>query len=278
MEFVMITINVDKKSCTGDGKCVEICPMRILKMNVSERKPEYITGGGEKCINCGHCLAICPHAAISLSTMDVNNALPIDYSKLPAPEQVELFLKSRRSIRNYSDKPVSKESVEKLLDIVRYAPSGINRQPVNWVVVLGKDKVNDLGDFVCKWMEGLLESKSPIAESLRFNRLVDSWKKGEDLICRSASAIIIAYGVKDDPMVPTSCLIAGTYLELAAFGLGLGACWAGYVNMAINMDENTRKFIGISSRATAGAVMMIGYPKYRYQRIPLRNTAKVSWK
>jgi nitroreductase len=89
---------------------------------------------------------------------------------------------------------------------------------------------------------------------------------------------VIAYGTKEDPMVPSSCLIAGTYLELAAFGFGLGACWAGYVNMAINMDEDTRKFTGLPARATAGAVMMVGYAKYRYQRIPARNPAKVIWK
>jgi nitroreductase/NAD-dependent dihydropyrimidine dehydrogenase PreA subunit len=274
----MVTINIDEETCQGDGKCVKICPMQILKMNVGKPIPEYVPGGSEKCINCGHCLAICPHGSITLSTMDPREVADLDHAKFPGIDQVELFLKARRSIRNYSDEPMTKELIEKLLDIARYAPSGINRQPVNWVAIIGKDKVHDLGNFVCKWMEGLVETKSPMAESLRFDRLIEQWKKGEDLICRNAPSIVIAYGVKDDPMVPASCLIAGTYLELAAFGLGLGACWAGYVNMAINMDEKTRKFTGMSARATAGAVMMIGHPKYRFHRIPARNPAKVIWK
>lgn len=274
----MFTIEVDKKTCKGDGKCVEICPIRILKMNEKERVPEFVPGGGDLCINCGHCFAVCPHGSIKLSTMDAASSMRLDHSRLPTPEQAELFLKGRRSIRIYKDEPVSKVSIEKLLDIARYAPSGINRQPVNWAVVIGKNRVHDLGDLISKWMEGLLKAKSPIAESLSFDRLVGSWKKGEDKICRGAPCIVIAYGLKDDPMVPQSCAIAGTYLELAAFGMGLGACWAGYVNMALNMSEDVRKFTGISARATAGAAMMIGYSKYRYSRIPSRNPARILWK
>jgi len=274
----MITIEVDKKTCKGDGRCVEICPVGILRMNEKERVPEFIPGGEELCINCGHCFAFCPPGSIKLSTMDVKDAMPLDHSKLPGAEQVELFLKARRSIRTYKDEPVSRESIEKLLDIARYAPSGINRQPVNWAVVAGKEKVHELGGLVVQWMGDLLDAKSPLAASLRFDRLVEAWKKNKDLICRNAPCLVIAYGLKDDPLVPQSCTISGTYLELAAFGLGFGACWAGYVNMAINVSEEVRKFTGLSSRASAGAVMMLGYPKYRYSRIPLRNPAKILWK
>ncbi|MFA6357290.1 MAG: nitroreductase family protein [Candidatus Omnitrophota bacterium] len=274
----MITLEVNKKICVGDGKCVEICPVHILKMNEQEHVPEFIPGGVEICINCGHCFAFCPPGAIKLSTMEVKDSTRLDYSKLPSVEQIELLLKARRSIRRYKDEAVAKEVIEKLLDIARYAPSGINRQPVNWGVVAGKDKVHDLGELVSQWMEDLLNTKSPVAESFRFDRLVESWRRGNDLICRDAPCIIIAYGLKDDPMVSQSCIISGTYLELSAFGLGLGACWAGYVNMAINMSEMVRKFAGLSSRAYAGAVMMVGYSKYRYSRIPVRNALKVIWK
>lgn len=272
----MITIKVDKKTCKGDGRCVEICPIHLLKMN--EGVPEFIPGGADICISCGHCFASCPHGSIALSTMGVDGAMRLDYAALPNAGEVKLFLKGRRSIRIYKDELVSKESVEELLDIARYAPSGINRQPVSWAVIMGKDRVSELGELVSKWMEQLLEAKSPIAESLRFERLVGCWKKDEDMICRNAPCVIIAYGLKDDPIAQQSCLIAVTYLELAAFGLGFGACWAGYVNMALNFSEEAHKFAGIPSRAQAGAAMMVGYAKYRYSRIPARNPAKIIWK
>ncbi|MBF0594138.1 MAG: nitroreductase family protein [Candidatus Omnitrophica bacterium] len=274
----MITIDVNHKSCKHDGKCVEVCPMQILTMNEKERVPEFIPGGGDICINCGHCFAVCPPGCISLSTMNAADAMVLDRSHLPNSDQVEFFLKGRRSIRKYTDEPVTKESIEKLLDISRYAPSGINRQPVNWSVILGQANVHALGEQVTSWMESLLNVNAPMAASFRFERIVESWKKGEDRICRGATALVIAYGLKDDPMVPQSCTIAATYLELAAFGLGLGACWAGYVGMAINMSDDVRKATGISSRATAGAVMMLGHSKYKYSRIPLRNSSRIIWK
>lgn len=274
----MFMIEVDKKTCKGDGKCVEICPIHILKMNEKTRLPEFVPGGAEVCINCGHCFAFCPPGAIKISNMDAAKSMRLDHSKLPTAEQVELFLKGRRSVRTYKDEPVAKETVEKLLDIARYAPSGINRQPVNWVVVMGKDKVHALTALTAKWMEGLLAANSPMAEAFSFDRLVGSWKKGEDSICRGAPCVVIAYGIKDDPMVPQSCTIAAEYLELAAFGLGLGACWAGYIQIAVNMSDEVRKFAGLSARASAGAAMMVGHPKYRYARIPSRNPVKVIWK
>lgn len=274
----MITIQVDKKTCKGDGRCVEICPIKILRMNEKEHVPEFITGGEELCINCGHCFAFCPPGSIKLSSMSVEDAIQLDQARLPSPEQVELLLKGRRSIRSYKDEPVKKGSIEKLLDIARYAPSGINRQPVNWAVVTGKEKVSELAGLTVGWMEELIKARSPLAESLHFDRLVEAWKNGEDRICRSAPCVVIAYGLKDDPMAAQSCTISATYLELAAFGHGMGACWAGYISMAINMSENVRKYVGLSSRAAAGAAMMVGYSKYRYSRIPLRNPAKIIWK
>jgi hypothetical protein len=41
--------------------------------------------------------------------------------------------------------------------------------------------------------------------------------------------------------------------------------------MAINADPETRKFVGLSKRTDCFGAMMVGYPKYGYQRIPARN-------
>jgi len=217
----MTTIKIDKATCKGDGKCVEICPIKILRMNEKERVPEFIPGGGDICINCGHCFAFCPVGSIELSAMNAKDAMRLDYSKLPNVEQVELFLKGRRSIRAYKDQPVEKELIVKLLDCARYAPSGINRQPVSWLVINNKEKVHELSASVISWMEGLAQVKSPIVEAFRFDRLIVSWKNGQDMICRNAPCVIIVYGLKEDPLVPQSCTISATYLELAAFGFGL---------------------------------------------------------
>lgn len=274
----MANLCVDKNKCKADGICVAVCPIQILQMNPHQKLPEFITGGGERCINCGHCLASCPYAALSIGDMKPDSAKIMDHANLPDAGQVEMFLKGRRSVRRYQKKVVSRDVIEQLIDIARYAPSGINRQPVNWAVLEGFDRVHELAGLVVKWAKDMVQARNPMAGSLHFESMIAAWNKGEDRICRNAPSVIIAYGLKDDPMVPQSCTIAATYLELAAFGNGLGACWGGYVNMAINTSDEVRKFVGISSRAMAGAVMMLGYPAYKYVRIPDRKTVRINWK
>jgi len=273
----MNSITIDTKICCKDGKCIEICPIQLLRMN-DKGVPEFIQGGGETCINCGHCFAVCPTGALGLSGMDAKDALVLDPAKLPSAEQVSLLLKGRRSIRCYKDEPLAKAAIVELLDAARYAPSGINRQPVSWAVLSGKEKVRELAGLTANWIEKLLAAKDQTAIAFNLERLTKAWENGKDLICRNAPCVVTAYGVKDDPLVPASCVIAGTYFELAAFGSGLGACWDGYVNMAINADAQIKKFVGLPSRATAGAVMLVGWPKYGYARIPARNPAKTIWR
>ncbi len=56
--------------------------------------------------------------------------------------KVSEAIKERFSVRAYLDKPVSKETVYKLLDLVRFAPSGHNTQPWEVAVLTGKTKEN----------------------------------------------------------------------------------------------------------------------------------------
>ncbi|MBN1686012.1 MAG: hypothetical protein JW852_05120, partial [Spirochaetales bacterium] len=69
-----------------------------------------------------------------------------------------------------------------------------------------------------------------------------------------------------------------TYQELAAFSLGLGPCWGGYVMFACrNNWPDLRNFLHLPEGHTVFGAMMIGYPNYPFQRLPLRSEAEVSW-
>ncbi|MFA6451131.1 MAG: nitroreductase family protein, partial [bacterium] len=100
---------------------------------------------------------------------------------------------------------------------------------------------------------------------------------GRDMILRGAPHIVVVHSDKSMPMSQGSCTIAASYLELAAYGFGIGACWAGFFAVAaasypplvaeLNLPKNNQVF----------GAMMIGAPKYSYLRIPPRNPAKISW-
>ena len=53
---------VDSELCTGCGTCMEICPMKAIKL-----KNEISFVKRKRCIGCGNCVAKCPEEAISLN-------------------------------------------------------------------------------------------------------------------------------------------------------------------------------------------------------------------
>ena len=54
------------------------------------------------------------------------------------------FIKSRRSCRNYQDKPVSKEQINEIVECGLMAPSGMNTQEVKLCVISNSEVLNKL--------------------------------------------------------------------------------------------------------------------------------------
>src|SRR5512136_311030 len=117
-------VNVEK--CNRDGICVEACGRRLIEMGKPDSLPTLIAGLEELCINCGHCVAVCPTGALTLNTMRPEDCPQIEKELLINLEQAEQFLRSRRSIRNYMDKPVERDKLNKLIQVSGYAPSAHN--------------------------------------------------------------------------------------------------------------------------------------------------------
>lgn len=270
--------SVSKEKCIKCKTCVAMCPIRIITINEQSGFPEWVVNGEKACINCGHCVCVCPKAALSLGSMPIERCQLVNKDWKISPDGLRDFLKSRRSIRVYKKDEVARPLVEKIIGAASYAPSGINRQPVRWAVVYERDKAKQLSELVIKWMRSLVENKSPFAESLHFDNIIKMYENGVDPVLRGAPHVIIAYALKDDMTAAQSCTIALTYLELMAASLGLGACWAGYLSIGINASEDIRKFIGMSNKTASFGAMMVGYPKYNFSRIPLRNEPHVIWR
>ena len=83
----MSLFTVDKAKCKGDGKCALVCPVQIIGMDEKSRVPYPIDGAEELCINCGHCMAVCPPGALSLKTMSPQDCLALKEGWKLTPEQ-----------------------------------------------------------------------------------------------------------------------------------------------------------------------------------------------
>ena len=274
----MSLLTVNQEKCERDGICVEVCPVRIIEFKDKDAFPTLIDDGDKLCIRCGQCVAVCPHGAMSHEIMKSEECPPVNDDWLFVPEQVEHFMRYRRSIRNYRKKQVEQEILEKLINVARFAPSGHNLQPVKWLVIKDRDEVQRMAGFVIDWMRHLIEEDSPLVAAMHLNRVVSIWEGGNDNICRNAPHVIVAHAHKDDRTAPVACTIALTYLELAAPAFELGACWAGYLNAAATFWPPLQQELGFPDGNINFGAMMVGYPKFKYHRLPLRNDAEIIWR
>lgn len=269
--------SVDRAKCKRDGLCVAECPSRLIEME-GEQFPAPIASAEDLCINCGHCVAICPHGALSLSTMKPDDCPPVNKEFLLNPEHAEHFLRYRRSIRNYRSEPVERAIITRLIETARYAPSGHNLQPVHWMVVDDASEIHRLSGLVIDFMAAMIKDHPEIAGPMHFDRVVEAWEKGLDRVLRGAPCLIVAHALQSLSTAQSACIIALTYLELAATSLNLGTCWAGYFNAAATYFPPMMKALALPAGHQSFGAMMVGYPKYTYQRLPLRNAPRITWR
>jgi nitroreductase len=88
-------------------------------------------------------------------------------------DRVSQLLKSKRFVRSYTKKQISKKTIMRLLDIARYAPSGQNRQPVRWLVIDDYDEVHRLAGLVTKWMKGDKQAQPDLYKSAKMEIILD---------------------------------------------------------------------------------------------------------
>jgi nitroreductase/NAD-dependent dihydropyrimidine dehydrogenase PreA subunit len=269
---------IDKDKCRRDGCCTEECPLGLIEIKGEGAFPSSVEGANDLCVDCGHCVTVCPAGALSHRSMKPEDCPPMQKQLLLTPEHAEHFLRSRRSIRNYKDRPVDRAVLTRLIEIARFAPSGHNLQPVHWLAVQDSKEVKRLAGLVIDWMRHMIEEHPEVAGPMHFDRVVQAWERGQDKVLRGAPHIIVAHGLRSLPAAQPACIIALTYLELAATALGLGACWAGYFNAAATSYPPMMEALALPKDHQSFGTMMVGYPKYHYQRLPLRKEPNISWR
>ena len=262
----MAHIDIDPARCDRDGLCIGECPVGLLSPG-PDKLPLAAADAAEKCIMCGHCIAVCPTGALSLAGLAADALPPVRKSLVISPESAEQFLRSRRSVRRFQKQPVERELILRLIDTARYAPSGMNAQPVRWVVAEGGEAVHRLAGLT--------------AEALRklpyFMGFLEAWEAGRDTILRAAPNLVVAHADATGFDHTVDCAIALAHFELAAYGYGLGACWAGLLMLAARDSEPLNTALDIPLNHKVYGALMLGYPAYPFRRLPPRKAPQVRW-
>ena len=262
----MQLISIDMEKCGKDGICIAECPFFLLSAN-ADGIPEMIPGAEAVCLKCGHCLAVCPNGAITLEGVSPESCEPVP-KEIPVSEKsISQLVKTRRSIRVYKDKPVPREIIKKLMETVQYSPTAKNLQPVHWILLDDRPKIHQMAGLTIEWLRKL----NMVPD------IIEAWDKGHDIILRGAPNLAIAHAAKNSINPAADCAIACTTLELMANSMGIGGCWAGYFMRASNSFDPLKQFMNLPRDHKVYAALMLGYPRFKYHRIPSRQVPKVRW-
>jgi nitroreductase/NAD-dependent dihydropyrimidine dehydrogenase PreA subunit len=260
----MAHLEIDLSLCNKDGLCISECPAFLLTRG-KDKFPVPAADAADRCILCGHCIAVCPTGALSLAGQHAAELTQLDHALDVSPEAAAQFMRSRRSVRRFRDKPVERALVRQCIDIARYAPSGVNTQPVNWIVVDDPDLMVALVDLTAKSLRRL-----PY-----FMPYLDAWARGEDLILRNAPQLVVAHAPKGGLDNTTNCVVALAHFDLAAHALGLGTCWAGLFTHAAGRSKSISAALCIPETHKIYGALMLGRPKHGFKRLPERKRPPV---
>lgn len=267
----MTLIKVDEETCTQCGACAQMC--RIIHFKKGGY-PRQLPGSDEFCMRCGHCVGICPTGSLTHKEMPetplIKKSLEISF------EQCAQLIKSRRSIREFKNKAVPSIEIERIIEVARYAPTGHNMQEVRWLVINDVAHVRQLSAIGADWLRLMMKNNPQMAAM--FAGLVKSLDAGIDEFLHNAPVVVVAYAEKGNTIAATDCAIALSYFDLAAKSAGLGCCWAGFFYMAAGSFPPMMEAISLPEGFAPYGALMVGYPRYKYARIPARRTANIIYR
>jgi nitroreductase/NAD-dependent dihydropyrimidine dehydrogenase PreA subunit len=272
----MMKVDLDK--CIGCGICSKDCIVHDIKIVQGRANMK-----NRACVKCGHCIAICPKNAVSTDDYDATEIKEFNKEDFYIESENLLnFIKFRRSIRNFKDKEVEFEKINKIIEAGRFTQTGGNTQNVSYIIV--KDKLQELRELALESLnqKGAEILSNPNIEDKQARKYAPMWIKmyeefkqnpnGQDKLFFKAPIIII---VTSDSEVNGA--LASSNMELMTNTLGLGTVFSGFLVRASQGNDKISNFLGLNPNDKIITCMVIGYPNTKYFRTVPRKEANVSW-
>ncbi|MBN1498455.1 MAG: nitroreductase family protein [Spirochaetes bacterium] len=274
-------------TCSNCGLCVRDCVAGVWRM--VDGKPEPVAP--DLCNRCSHCIAVCPRDAIVHDGLDAAQAVRTKRADLKPDAYLDIVL-SRRSIRQFREKPVPREIIEKIINCARYAPTASNDQDVGYIVITDekiiRNAAGDLFGFLnrlyAKTQRGILKyiiTRTGLAEN-RYLKVMEYARQqnaetGRDFMLYSAPVVLLLHTPKRSRFGTDNCAIAATTIINYAHALGLGTCYIGFMTLALRYSRKMRKHFRIPRGRMVHATLVMGYPAYSHARTVSRKKAEIRW-
>jgi nitroreductase/NAD-dependent dihydropyrimidine dehydrogenase PreA subunit len=287
------SITFKESQCIKCGVCVQTCPMGVYQQKAPDHVPEVIDAAA--CIACGHCVAVCPEEAIDHPVFPGDKVGKINKSILPPAEGVSEFLKTRRSVRLFQDKPVEKEIVQKIIQAAQTAPSAHNKQTTRYMAVQDKKVLADIVKAAtAQYNKIVSQLKNPLVRSLvlavmrnqaqsikemtpAMEKLTQKLNAGIDEILHHAPVLLLFHADGRQLFADTNAQLSCQNAALAAHSLGLGGFYTGYLQAACQRDKSIGRLVHLPEHHKIYAGLAMGYPKYQYHQWVIRKPAEIKW-
>jgi nitroreductase len=154
-------------------------------------------------------------------------------------------IQKRRSIREFSDKTVSREDLMVIVEAGIWAPSGKNNQPWRFVLITDDEIRNKIGGMTL------------------YSHIIYS--------CRALIAVYLDSEAMYDPIKDYMSVGAAIQnMLLTIESLGLGAVWLGQI---LKNKKEVSEILGVENRFNLMAVLAIGHPLHRNQKSHRKDTS-----
>ena len=285
-------IEIDHQTCDKEGLCVQVCAEGVFEKEDKKSVPNV--AHPERCFFCGQCVAVCPGDAITHHGLKMANFLPHTAEMDIKPDALQGFLRMRRSVRNYNQKrPVRRETVEKLIDAARYAPTGSNAQSLEHIVINSRETMDKLASLCVDLLRqkvslfqdeaALSDLDQRVASRIRadlpfYSSVISEYQAGKDPFFYQAPVLIVTHA----DLTITSCpledaTLASYQMMLMAQSLGLGTCFIGNLYEFANESSTVREMLAIPSEHDILMSFTLGFPAVRFRKLVDRKKPKVRW-
>src|SRR4030042_1280950 len=182
------------------------------------------------------------------------------------------LLKSRRSIRAYKPDPIPDEYIQKIIESARWAPSGADSQPWEFIVIKRKDIKENIVNLFMESIKPVQQAELTREKELRIPAL--EMEMPEPGFKNAPVFILLCGDARTNEAFPLTVYqkwgtevfisnLAGAFLcmQLAAKYLGLGSQWVS--SSGSLMEDKLKELLSIPEKIKIYDMMAVGYPAYQ---------------
>ncbi len=114
-----------------------------------------------------------------------------------------------------------------------------------------------------------------MVHSFRLN--YEFFKAGKDRIFRGAPVVCLTHAPSENPSSIDNCLYAALHVVLTAHSMGLGSCINRYFVSAAEYTPAIGEALGLPAGNKIYGCVALGWPAYRFVKLPTRNEPDVTF-